>query len=127
MFGCESQLQNPGIFQNFLSLVGPHPLILLLPPVPLDTLLQLYPGSAETVEGTADGKVDLALTQLLDHLQVLEVAAAARVCHGDAAPLGQLRDELLVHSTLQAFVVGCVNQKLGAVRLEGLYRVFRLM
>lgn len=90
---------------------------LLLSPIPLDTLLQPHPGSAKTIECTADGEVDLALAQTLDHLQVREVAAAAGVRHGDAAPLGQLGDELLVHAALEALVVGCVDKKLGAVWL----------
>lgn len=97
---------------------GFSPATLLLAPVPLHTFLQLYSRTTKTVQCTADGEIHLALTQLLDHPQVFKIPAAAGVCHGYTAPLGQLRDELLIHAALQALVVGRVYQELGAVWLE---------
>jgi hypothetical protein len=46
------------------------------------------------------------------------VPAAARIGHGDAAPLGQPRDQRLVDAALQAFVVGGVDEEFGTERFE---------
>jgi hypothetical protein len=46
------------------------------------------------------------------------VPPAARIGHGDAAPLGQPRDQRLVDTALKAFVVGGVNQEFGTERFE---------
>lgn len=94
-----------------------------LPPVPLDTLVQLHPRPAEAVQRASDGEVNLPSAQLLDHVQVGEISPAASVGDGYAAPPRQARDKLLVDATLQALVVGGVYQELRAVGLELSYRL----
>lgn len=91
---------------------------LLLSAVPLNTLLEPDPRSTKAIQGASDSEVDLALAELVHFFKVLEVAPAAGISDGYAAPLGQLGDELLVHASLETLVVGRMDQKLGAVRLE---------
>lgn len=86
--------------------------------VPSHAVVKLDAVAAKAVEGAANGQVDPAAADLLDEVQVLEVAAAAGVGDGYAAPLGQPPDELLVNALLQALVVRGVDQELGAVGLE---------
>lgn len=74
--------------------------------------------ATETVEGAADGQVDLSGAQPGDVVEVGQVPAAAGVGDGDGAPLGQFRDEVLVDAALEALVVGSVDEKLGAVWLK---------
>lgn len=62
------------------------------------------------------------MAELLDFLKVFEVAPATSISYRYTAPLGQLGDELLVNTSLEALVVGRVDQELGAVRLELSYR-----
>jgi hypothetical protein len=52
---------------------------------------------------------------LLHLFQVLQIPPAAGVGHWDAAPLCQLLDQLLVDASLQALVVGRMDEELGAV------------
>lgn len=80
--------------------------------IPLNTLLQLDPVAAETVQRATNRQVHLALAQLLHHLQILQVPAAASVRHGQTAPLGQSLHQLLVDALLQTLVVCCVNEEL---------------
>ena len=83
--------------------------------VPFNTLGQRHAASAETIKRTADSQVDFPTAQPLDCLEVLEVSAASCVGDGDAAPLGQSLDEILVNTLLQALVVGGVDEKFAAV------------
>lgn len=99
-------------------------LLRLLLLVPLDALLQLDAVAPETVQRAADGQVHLAVADPLDRLEIVEVPAPAGVRDGDGGPRGQLRHELLVDALLQAFVVGGVDEELGAVRLQLLYGFF---
>ena len=93
-------------------------LLLLLAFIPLDTLGQRHTAPAEAVQGAPDGQVDLAAAELLHEVEIGQRPAPTRVRHRDAAPLGQLLDELLVDATLQTLVVGGVDEELGAVGLE---------
>lgn len=80
--------------------------------VPLDTLVQPHPAATEAVQSTADCQIDGAAAQPGDVVQVLEVPATAGVGDGDAAPLRQLGDEMLIDPSLQALVVGGVDEEL---------------
>lgn len=93
--------------------------------IPLNTLVQPHTTPTKAVQSTADCQINGSAAQPGYIVQVLEVPATARVGHGDAAPLGQLGDELLINPTLQALVIGSVDEELGAVGLQlpyGLYR-----
>lgn len=91
---------------------------MFLSPVPFDALVQLDAEAAEAVQGAADGQVDLPRAQPGDVVEIGQVPAAAGVGDGDTAPLGQLCDEVLVDAALEALVVGCVDEELGAVGLK---------
>ena len=93
-------------------------------PVPLDTLVKSDSFTAKYIQSTPNRQVDLALAQLLHKLQILNRAAPAGIRDRDAAPLGQLGDQLVVDAALQAFDVGSVDQKLGAVGFEELDAVW---
>lgn len=83
-----------------------------LSPVPLDTLVQPHTAATETVQSTADCQIDGAAAQPGDIVQVLKISATTGVGDGDAAPLGQLGDEVLIDAALQALVVGGVDEEL---------------
>ncbi|KDN65388.1 hypothetical protein CSUB01_05778 [Colletotrichum sublineola] len=89
-------------------------------PVPRHALLKLHPVAAETVQRAPDRQVYLALAELLHHVQVPQVPAAARVRDRQAAPLGQPLHKLLVDPFLQALVVRRVDEELGAIGLQQL-------
>lgn len=93
--------------------------------VPLDTLIQLHAAATEAIQSTADGQIHGTATEPGYVVQVLEVPAAASVGHGDGTPLRQLGDELLIDATLEALVIGSVDEELGAVGLQLLYGLCR--
>jgi hypothetical protein len=68
--------------------------------IPLDTFVQLYTAATEAVKSTADCQIDGTAAQPGYIVQVLEIPATSSVGHRDAAPLGQLGDELLIHPAL---------------------------
>jgi len=86
--------------------------------IPLDTVRKRDPATTKHVQRTPDGQIDLATAELLDQVQVLQMSSSARVRHGNAAPLGQPRHELVVDTLLQAFVVGGVDEEFRAVGFE---------
>ena len=90
-------------------------MILRLLSVPFNTLGQGDTTSPKTIQRAADSQVHLAAAELLDLLQVFQIPSSAGVGHWDAAPLRQLCNQLLVDAPLQALVVGCVDEELGAV------------
>ena len=87
-------------------------------PIPFYALGERHSTAPEAVQGAPDGQVDLATAQLLYPVQILQVPAPTGVGYWDAAPLRQLLDKLLVDAPLQALVVGRVDEKLGAIRLQ---------
>lgn len=91
--------------------------------IPRNNILKLDTTPAENIQCTTNGKVDASVAQFLHQLQVFNRSAAAGVGDGDAAPLSQLRDELVVDAPLQTFDVGGVDEELGTVGLEELYRL----
>lgn len=93
---------------------------LLLLRVPLHTVLKLDATSPKYVKRAANGKVDLASTQSLDFLQIVDVSASASISDGYRAPISETRDELLVDARLQALIVRGVDEKFRAVRLKRL-------
>ena len=86
--------------------------------VPLDAVDELDARTTEDVQRTSNCQVHLAVAELLDQLEILNRTAAARVCDGNSAPLGQLGNELVVNAALQTLYVGSVDEELGAVGLE---------
>ena len=92
--------------------------------VPRYAICELYAAAAKDVKGAADSQIDLPAAQLFDRVQIFQASPTAGVCYRDGAPLGQFPYELMINALLKAFVVGGVDQKLGAVRLkegDGLY------
>lgn len=49
------------------------------------------------------------------------------VRNGDAAPLRQLLDELLVDALLQPLIVRSVDEELGTVGLKALYGLYEVL
>lgn len=90
----------------------------VLPPVPLDAVVKLDPGPAEAVQGAAYREINPARAQPRHQLQVVQPPPSARVRDGNRAPIRQPRHQLLVDAPLQALVVGCVDEELGAVGLQ---------
>ena len=85
---------------------------LLLSTVPFYALGKRDAFAAKTVQRAANSQINLALAQLLDQLQVVEVSPAAGVGDRDAAPLGQALHQLLVDALLEPLVVGGVDEEL---------------
>lgn len=96
-------------------------LLLLL--IPLNTLGQRDTTSTKAIQRTSNGQVYLAATQLFHLFQIFQITAPAGVGYWDATPLCQLLNQLLVDAPLQALVVGCVDEELGAVWLQTLDRL----
>lgn len=86
--------------------------------VPLDTLVESHPRTPKNVQSATDRQVHLSLATGVDFLEVLQTARTARIGDGDSAPLGELAHKLLVHTLLQSFHVGGVDEEFGAVGLE---------
>lgn len=95
---------------------APSWLCLLL--IPRNAILKLDALTAENVQRASNRQIHLAPAQLLDQLQIRNRPAPARICHRDAAPLGQPRNQLVIDAALQALDVGGVDQELGAIRLK---------
>jgi len=70
-------------------------------------------GTAEEVEGAADGEVDAALADPFDGFEVLERAGPTGVGGGEWGPDGEFLDEGLVDAVAEAFDVDCVDEELG--------------
>lgn len=102
-------------FSGYISPVHVHSLLFL---VPGHHLVKTHALAAKNVQGTSNRQIYFSPTEVLDQLQIGNGATAAGVGDGDAAPLAQLGDELVVDAALQAFDVGGVDEELGAVGFE---------
>lgn len=86
--------------------------------IPAHAVLKLDTRAPKDIQRASNRKIDLPVAQFLHQLEVLKRPTASCVGHGDAAPLRQLADELVVDAALETFDVGGVNEELGAVGLE---------
>ena len=86
--------------------------------IPGDTFVKLNTIAAKAIQSAANGQIYAAVAKLLDQFQVVKVPAAAGICDRDRAPFGKPSYQLLVNAPLQALVVGSMDEKLGAVRLQ---------
>lgn len=88
--------------------------------VPFHTVIKLDTRASEAVQGASYREIHLPIAETLDKLQVFEVSAASGIGHRYRAPLRELLDERLINTLLQALVISRVDEKLGAVWLQGL-------
>ncbi|KAH9828321.1 hypothetical protein Tdes44962_MAKER02486 [Teratosphaeria destructans] len=87
-------------------------------PIPLTALLERDAFATEDIKCTANRQIDLASTQTLDQLQILQVASTASIGDVYSADLGEVTDEFLVYTRLQALGVCGVDEEFAAVWLE---------
>jgi len=92
--------------------------------IPLDAVLELDARTTKDIQCAANGKIHLALAQLLHQFQIFNRAASTGVRDGYAAPFRQLGNEFVVYTALQAFDVGGVDEELAAVGFEEGYRFY---
>lgn len=85
--------------------------------VPGYTIIKFGTTATEDVERAADRQVDLTVTHVSHEVKILHCARAAGVCDRYAAPFRQPPHQLDVDALLETFVVGSMNEELGAVRL----------
>ena len=105
-------IYRPGLYET-----SPCSYIFLLFLVPARTLLEVATRAPKNIQRTPNRQIDLSVTQLLHQRKVVDVPSSSCVSHRDAAPLGQLADELVVDAALETLDIGCVDEKLSAVRL----------
>jgi hypothetical protein len=58
------------------------------------------------IQRTPNSKVDLAVAQLLDMVQILQIPSTASICYRDTAPLRQPLHQFLIYTLLEAFIIG---------------------
>lgn len=85
--------------------------------VPLTAFFESNSLAPEDVERTSDREVNSAVTQRFDKFQVLTISAPSCVGDRDCANIGQMCDEFFIDTTLQAFCVCSMDEKLAAVWL----------
>lgn len=100
--------------------------LFFLPMIPRNAVLELYCTSAKYVHGTPNGQIDLASTQILDRIQVLQAFATTRIRDRNVAPRSQLPNELVVNTLLKPLVIGGMDEELGAIRLKEGYRLCKI-
>lgn len=101
---------HPSYISHNPRLTQPKSLPRLLPrPIPPRTLLESNALPTKDIQRATDRKINLALTQTLHELQVLEVPPTARVRHGDRADARQVLDQRCVDAGLFALDVGGVD------------------
>ena len=98
-----------------------------MPPIPSNTVLELHPIPAKAIQRAPDREVHLPAAQPLHQLKILQMPRTTGVRNGDAAPLRQLLDELLVDALLQPLIVRSVDEELGTVGLKALYGLYEVL
>lgn len=86
--------------------------------VPARALLKIATLSSKDIQRAPNRQIDLSVAQLLHKREVINVPSTSCVGHGDAAPLRELADELVVDAALETFDISCMDEKFSAVRLE---------
>jgi hypothetical protein len=84
------------------------------PAIERDAVGVTHAGSAEEIEGGADGEVDAAAADPMDGFEVVEGAGAAGVGHGDGRPIGEMLDEGVIDAGAKPFHIDGMDQELGA-------------
>lgn len=57
--------------------------------VPFNTVLECYPGTSENIERASNSKVDSAMAEIFNMIQVLQISSTAGICDWYTAPLRQ--------------------------------------
>nr|POE53844.1 uncharacterized protein c3f10.08c [Quercus suber] len=83
-------------------------------PIPCAALVERHAPPAENIQGTTDGEIDLAVAEMLDKLEILDVATTASVGDGDAADRRKICDQFFVDASLKTFGVRRVDQEFAA-------------
>ena len=86
--------------------------------VPLAALFESDTFATEDIESTADREINFAVAQPLHQLQVMDISSTTRISDRDCTDLGQMANEFLVNTCLQAFGVCCVDEEFAAVRFQ---------
>lgn len=112
---------------SFLPLAPPLPKTKrqLLPLIPRHAIIKLYTISPEAIQCAANREIYLAPAQPLDQFQILQMPPPTSIRDGDRTPFCQPLHQLLIDALLQALIVSCMDEKLGAVWLQGLNRLCR--
>lgn len=87
-------------------------------PIPIYTLLKPHSRASKDIQRASNREVHLAIAKIMHKLHVLQMPASARVRDWYRAPPAQLPYQVLVDAALQALIVGCMDQELGAERLK---------
>ena len=86
--------------------------------IPLETFLECNSRSTKDIQRTTNRKVNTAVAQMLDMVQILQISSPSSIGDRNTTPLRQLLNELLVDAFLETLIVRCVDQKFGTIRLE---------
>lgn len=84
----------------------------------MTAFLKRYTFAAKDVKSTPDGQINLATTQPLHQLEILDIPATTCVCDRNCADLGEMGDKLLIDSSLLTFDVRCMNEEFTAIWFE---------
>lgn len=91
--------------------------------IPLDNIVEFDPGPAKYVQCTSYGQVHFAGAQFLNLIQVGQTSSTTSIRNGNAAPISKTLDQLFINTPLESFIVGGMDQELGAVRFQKRYRL----
>lgn len=85
-----------------------------------EQIIVTHAAAAKEIQGTTDGSIDTALTQLSNEVEVFHARDAACVSHRAATPTSQQGDKFAVYATTSALDVRGMNKKLGTGAGEGI-------
>lgn len=83
--------------------------------IPFNAVLECDPRASENIERASNSKVDSAIAEVLDMIQVLQMSSTTGICDRYTAPLRQFLNKLFIYSFLEALIVGCMDQEFGAI------------
>lgn len=95
--------------------------------VPLDTFFKPCTSAAKDIESTSNSQVNLSMTRFVDEIEVCHCPCTTCIRDRDTAPIGEPGNQVHVDALLEAFVVGCMDEEFGTVRLEKFDVVYNVL